>query len=114
MELVSGANVTVTCDGNQLTTVTTGAGAYGVQFIPASLCPDGANATVAASKGSEDGSNSGTVNNAVNSDETLLNVAIVNVSLVPELGLLTGIVAVIVAGGSFMVIRRRKLSESKK
>src|ERR1039458_9910651 len=56
---LSGASVSVLCDGNTQTSGTTTAGGYLVSF-PASNCPAGDTATVTATKGSSTGSNSGT------------------------------------------------------
>ena len=107
---VSGATVVVTCDSNTATSPpTTVAGAYLVQFST-SQCPDKATAAVAASKGSLGGSNSGTVNN-LTSTPTVINLALVNVSLVPELGIITGVTAAILGGGAFFIIRRRQLAQ---
>ena len=104
---VSGATVSVTCDGNTLTSGTTVAGGYLVSF-PSSECPAGATATATASKGGGSGSNSGTVN-ALGTD---INLAIVNVSVVPELGALTGVGAAVLGGAAFMVVRRKQLNQN--
>src|ERR1700689_3071367 len=104
---VSGASVSVTCNGHTLTSGTTVAGAYLVRFSPATNCPAGSTAHVTATKGGHSGSKSGTVNN-LGAD---INLAIVNVSNVPEFGMAAGISAAILGGGAFMVVRRRQLSE---
>jgi hypothetical protein len=102
---VSGASVAVTCNSNVLDSSTTVAGGYIVQF-PSGECPDSSTAGVAASKGALGGSNSGTVYGLT----TDINLALVNVSLVPELGLITGVGAAVLGGGAFLVIRRQNLS----
>ncbi len=104
---VDGASVTVTCNGVSENTSTTSAGGYGVQYIPASVCPEGSTATVAATKGSITGSNSGKV---LSADDTL-NVAIVNVAAVPELGVVGGLGAVVLGGGAMFLIRRHNLGK---
>ena len=104
---VSGASVTVTCDSNVLTTTSTAIGTYGVTYTPASLCPAGATAHVTADSGGSSGSNSG----KVYSEDDTLNVALVNVSILPELGALTGIGAAVLGGGAFMIARRRQSSD---
>jgi hypothetical protein len=104
---VSGASVSVTCDGHTLTSGTTVAGAYLVQF-PASDCPAGDTANVTATKSGASGSNSGTVN-ALGAD---INLAIVNVSIVPELGALTGVGAAVLGGAAFMAVRRKQLKQN--
>lgn len=108
---VSGANVTVKCDGNTQTATTSVNGQYGVEFNPSTLCPDGSKATVSASKGPENGSNSGTVNQE---GDLALYVAIVNVAIsVPEFGAITGVAALALGAGAFLVIRRRNLASHK-
>ncbi len=107
---VSGATVTVVCDGNtQISPPTTVAGAYTVNFSPASLCPNGATAQVTAVKGSDQGNASGQVNEAGDSG---INIAIlpVVVNSVPEMGVIASVVAAIAAGGAFLVIRRHNSS----
>ena len=104
---VSGASVSVTCDGNTLGSGTTVAGAYIVNF-PSSECPAGDTASVTATKGGASGSNSGTVN-ALGAD---INLAIIPVSIVPELGALTGAGAAILGGAAFMVVRRKQLNQN--
>lgn len=102
---VTGASVTVVCNTNTLTATTTAGGGYIVEY-PASQCASGSTANVSASKGGKSGSNSGTVNG----ETANINLAIVNVSLVPELGIITGISAAVIGSGAFLVIRRRQLS----
>lgn len=104
---VGGASVSVLCDGHTLTSSTTSAGAYVVQF-PSADCPNGATAQVTATKGSNSASNSGKVNKLSAS----VNLAIVNVSVVPEFGIVAGISAAILGGGAFIVMRQRQLNQS--
>jgi len=105
---IIGATVVVTCNSSALDSTTTAAGGYIVQFT-SDQCPTGSTAGVAASKGPLGGSNSGTVDSLT----TDINLALVNVSFVPELGLVTGIGATIIGGGAFLAIRRRELSGKK-
>jgi hypothetical protein len=103
---VAGASVVVTCgDSNVLDATTTTGGGYLVIF-PASECPDATTASVTASKGGASGSGSSTVYNFVAN----VNLAIVNVSIVPELGAITATGAGVAALGAFMFIRRRQTS----
>jgi hypothetical protein len=104
---VKGATVTVVCDSNQKTTTTASNGSYRVQYSY-KKCTDGSKATVMATKGSKGGTNSGIVNQ---DGSAALNVAIVNVSLVPEFGIVTGVSAAILGGATFLVIRRRELGQ---
>jgi len=105
---VSGANVSVNCDGYILTQTTSGGGGYQVSF-DAGKCPDSSTAVVTATKGNASGTKSGEIYNLTST----INLAIVNVSFVPELGVITGIAAVTLGGGAFLVIRRQNLSSHK-
>lgn len=101
---VDGAKVTVVCNGHQKKTTTDASGVYAVQFKIAN-CPAGSSVSVDATKKKEGaGHSTGTANPL----DTQLNVAIVNVAL-PELGLLTGMGALIAGGGALFAIRRRNL-----
>jgi|GEM_PF-7050245 hypothetical protein len=106
---VVGANVSVSCDGNILTSSTNASGGYVVQYSTIALCPNGATATATATKGGLNGSNSGPVSNVV---PNTLNISTVNVSVVPELGALTGVGAAIIGGAAFMVVRRKHLHQN--
>ena len=108
---VTGASVSVVCDGNTLTSPTTSAGAYEVTFDP-TACPAGDTATVTATKGSATGTNSGVVN-PLATEPTVINLAIVNVSVVPEFGAITGIAAIALGAGAFLVIRRQHTASHK-
>lgn len=100
---VNGAKVTVVCNGNTENATTNRKGSYSVNFN--GKCSNGDNVTVTAVDGSLSGSNSGTVKNgSCSSDVTIINVS------VPEFGLITGITALTLGGGSFLFTRRRILS----
>ncbi len=105
---VTGANVTVVCNSYNGTSNTDNTGTYLVVFSSAK-CPNGDTAYVTATSGDLGGVNSG----AVNALTARLNVSIINVSLVPELGIVTGFGATIIGGGTFLYIRRRNLSDKK-
>lgn len=100
---VAGANVTVTCAGNVLTDVTDAAGGYEVDYVPANLCPPEATASVNAVLGGLSGSNSGQVGSVTSN----LNVALVDVAVVPEMGTILSVGAALSGAGAFMVVRRR-------
>lgn len=102
---VKKAQVTVTCNGITKNTKTNASGAYLVQFS-IKKAPANSPVTVTASKGSLSGSATG----KVVGDTAALNVAIVNVSVLPELGAGAAIAAAVVACGGFFFIRRRKLA----
>lgn len=104
---VKGAKVTVVCNNHSRTTKTDKNGGYSVSF-PKAQCPDGAKATVVATKNKMGGVSSGNVNSVT----TKLNVAIVNVAL-PEFGVITGVGAMTVGAGLFMVMRRKQAVEQE-
>ncbi|HVV26272.1 MAG TPA: hypothetical protein VHC21_04555 [Candidatus Saccharimonadales bacterium] len=102
---VNGATVTVHCNSSSGTDTTDASGAYLVVFAAAD-CPSGATVSVAASKNSQSGHNSGTAGAVT----TKLNIALVDVSVVPEYGLIGLMGATLIGGGAFLVIRRRQIS----
>ena len=105
---ITGANVTVVCNSYNGTSSTDNTGTYLVVFSSAK-CPNGDTAYVTATSGVLGGVNNGPVNALT----ARLNVSIVNVSLVPELGIVTGFSATIIGGGTFLYIRHRNLSVKK-
>ena len=105
--VVSGASVTVTCDGHVQTATTNVNGDYLLSYSDTD-CPLGATANVTASKsGQGSGSNSGSIGPTGSSQ---INIGVVDVSLVPEFGLIGLTGAILIGGGAFMVLRRRQLS----
>ncbi len=107
---VNGAQVNVTCNSNEQDSVTNSSGGYDVNFGPS--CNVGSTVTVTAQSGSSTGQNASTVTflTFVPTGEICginLNVAIVNVPLVPEFGLTMGIMTVLSAITAFFVIKRR-------
>jgi outer membrane receptor protein involved in Fe transport len=111
---VKNATVFVSCKdlaNNQVTTKTVHTDATGAYLavFNAKKCPIGSSVTVSATKkkiGS--GSNTG----SVSSDNTdKLNVGIINVAI-PEFGTIAGLLAVVGAGGVFLVTRRRELGQN--
>lgn len=105
---VSGAKVTVICDGHSKKTITASNGSYLVQYAT-KKCPAGSNATASATKGTKTGSNSEKVNNVTG---TTINLAIVNITI-PEFSAILGFIAVLIAGGAFLSIRSRKTNAGK-
>ncbi|HLC78676.1 MAG TPA: hypothetical protein VJH92_06130 [Candidatus Nanoarchaeia archaeon] len=99
---IAGANVTVNCDGNVQSVASLSDGAYSVTY-DGSLCFDGSSLTVSATKDSLYGSNTGIIHNEVMEGWDL---AIVNVPLVPEFGIVIGILTMLGAVGVFFMIRR--------
>lgn len=104
---VKHAKVTVVCNNHSRTTTSDKNGGYSVSF-PKNQCPDGAKATVVATKNKMGGVSSGNVNSVT----TKLNVAIVNVAL-PEFGVVTGVGAMAAGAGLFMVMRRKQAVEQQ-
>ena len=113
--VISGATVTVTCGTTTLPTVESIAdGSYKVQFTDG-LCTAGKELTVSAVSGSLTGSKTGTVKTTecTGADNCLVSitddfdVAVVNVPLVPEFGLIAGLTTVLGALGVFFVVRRK-------
>jgi hypothetical protein len=102
---VKGAVVTVTANGFVKGDVTDKSGAYFVQFSAKSV-PAGSTVTVQAFKGKKSGSNTGTAGALT----TKLNVALVNVDMVPEFGMIAGGAALLIGGGAFLFMRRRRLA----
>jgi hypothetical protein len=102
---VSSASVTVNCNSSSGTDTTDASGDYLVVFDAAD-CPSGAPISVAASKNGQSGHSSGTANAIT----TKLNVALVNVNVVPEYGLIGMVGATLIGGGIFIVIRQRQVS----
>jgi hypothetical protein len=98
---VSGATVSVTCNGHTLSDTSNGGGKYKVMFNN-SDCQDSSLVTVVAHKGSQSGSNTGTVNN----HKAGIDVVLASVS-VPEFGGMTALIAVAVAGGAYYFMKRR-------
>jgi hypothetical protein len=104
---VAGADVAVLCGSTTLHDTTDGSGTYLVTF-PIADCPQGSSATATAIKGGLSGSNSGPVNKVTNK----LNIAVVDVSVIPEYGVIGITGAAILGGGAFMVMRRRQLGQN--
>lgn len=106
---ISGANVSVECNGNIQTDSTDADGGYLVQYT-LTECPNGETANVSATKGSNSGSNSG----KVNKQNSKLNVAMVDVNIaLPEMGVVTGGIATLGAGGALLLTRRKRADQSQ-
>ena len=101
---ISGADVTVTCNTIERDTTSSIHGNYGVTFLD-SECTAGDKATVYAFHSSYgEGEQAGTVDADVIWD---WDVAVVNVPLVPEFGLIIGGLTVISALGIFFFVRKQ-------
>jgi hypothetical protein len=120
----SGATVEVTCGGNVLSTTSLGDGSYKVEYNGSTgyTCTFGNTLLVYAEKGTLSGYGggnsdpttivSGTCTNP-DTETCLINVisnvdvAVVNVPLVPEFGALVGALTILGAVGVFFVVRRK-------
>ena len=101
---VSGADVEITCNENVQTTTSLSDGAYSVAYDD-SECEAGQSLTVSATHPSYGtGTASGIIHDRVVMD---WDVAIVNVPLVPEFGLIVGGLTVVSAVCLFFVVRRK-------
>jgi LPXTG-motif cell wall-anchored protein len=101
---VSGATVRIVCNTYVKHTTTNKKGVYTSEY-PVSRCANGRKATATATKGTETGSGSVKIKN----HKGVLNIALCKkVVSVPEFSTILGIIAVLIAGGAFLTIRRRK------
>ena len=101
---VSGADVLVTCNGSEKNTTSLSDGAYSVTYDD-SECEAGNTLTVSANHPSYGaGTQSGVIHDRLVMD---WDVAIVNVPLVPEFGLIIGGLTVVSAVFLFFVVRRK-------
>ncbi len=101
-DVIEGASVTVTCDDNIRTTTSLNDGDYSVTYDESS-CNEGSSLTVSAVKGDLYGSDTGIIHDDVLGTWDL---AIVNVPLVPEFGVIIGALTILGAVGIFFVIRK--------
>jgi hypothetical protein len=104
-QTVSGATVTIYCGEADSQTVTSlSDGAYSYTYN-GNDCTYGSSLTVSATKGDLYGSMSGVIH-----DDALGNnwdLAVVNVPLVPEFGLIAGLTTIFGALGLFLYVRRK-------
>lgn len=102
----SGITVTVNCKGNILTDTTDSSGSYFVEYSQ-TKCQKNQTATASATVNGHTGSNSGETKDG---GSNKLNVAVVNINVVPEFGLITAGASALIGGAAFTVIRRRQIS----
>jgi hypothetical protein len=101
-DVISGADVTVTCNGEIVTTESLSDGAYSVTYFGTN-CIEGSTLTVSAVKGDLYGSKTGDIHSI---GSTNWDFAVVNVPLVPEFGLIAGMVTILGALGMFFFVRK--------
>lgn len=103
---IANANVTVSCTHNSevnlMSTLSNLQGKYNVVY-QAEDCSQGDALQVSAVKNELSGSTSGTVNGEIG----FWDVAVVDVPLIPEFGVVVGIITVIGALSVFFVVRRK-------
>jgi len=103
-DVVEGANVTVTCNGNVNSNFSLSNGAYGVGFTD-SECPLGADVSIYATHPSYGyGEAETSANIDMPNSDVVLGVG--NVVLVPEFGVIVGIMTILGAIGVFFVVRK--------
>lgn len=102
---VSGASVSVTCDGVTRSTTTNSSGDYLVMYSRAE-CAQGDNATATATASEGTGSADGTVQRYNYGPGLDLDIAIINIS-VPEFGMVTGMVTAIGSGLAYLGLKRK-------
>jgi hypothetical protein len=98
---VSGADVTVTCNGVTMETVSNNQGNYNTAF--GCGCSVESQVTVNAVKDGQTGSNNGTVDQF----SSTVNFAVVPVSMVPEFGVFAAGLTLLSAVGIFFFVRRK-------
>jgi len=104
---VVGADVWVTCNEQTLQTTSGADGAYSVNF-DCEVCDYGDDVSVHATYDDLTGDNEGEVNMSWDIPCGIeLDVGIVNVPLVPEFGVVVGVLTALGALGAFFVVRRR-------
>ena len=103
-DTISEADVNVLCNGNTLTAISRSDGSYNVEFDNPTDCEAGDSLTVSAVKGDLYGSETGIIHDDVFGNNW--DLAIVNVPLVPEFGLIVGVLTILSAVGVFFFVRR--------
>ncbi|GBE20047.1 MAG TPA: hypothetical protein ENG87_04470 [Candidatus Pacearchaeota archaeon] len=105
-DTIEGAEVTITCQGDVQNATSLDDGAYSVVYNETEEggCENGASLTVSAVKGELYGSKTGIIHD--NAFEGDWDLAIVNVPLVPEFGLIAGALTILSAVSVFFFIRK--------
>lgn len=107
---VSGADVTVTCNGVEKTTTSDVNGGYSVEYA-SSECDEGDEVSVSATydglSGNSDSVEWYSENTQVGCLQLIVNVACADVPLVPEFGAMIGALTVLGALGAFFIVRRK-------
>ena len=107
---ISGANVDITCNGHLQSAISDLNGGYSVQY-PASECADGDDVSVSATynglSGNSDSVSWYTQNTQIGCLEMIVNVACVDVPLVPEFGFVIGTLTALSAIGIFFFVRKK-------
>lgn len=101
-----GATVTVDCDSNLQSTTSDANGFYSVQFANVG-CIAGEAVVVTAEKNGQSGTSNGVMQDAGTVGFLKLDIAVVHVPVVPEFGLVTGLLALSTSGASYFFLKRR-------
>lgn len=106
-DVISGADVDVTCNDTTVSDTSEADGTYAVSF-ESETCPIGSEVTVEASKGDLYGEKTGDVlDGEIFFDVPCDDLAVVNVPLIPEFGIVIGTLTAISAIGIFFFVRRK-------
>lgn len=100
--VVEGASVVVTCNNVSRPAFTASDGTYSVAFSAMENCDDGDTAIVVAEKDDLYGVSSG----AVHDYGLVVNVAIIDVVMTPEFGVVMGVFTLVASAGIFFYVRR--------
>jgi hypothetical protein len=105
-DVVSGADVEVTCGNETMTDTSESDGTYAVNFDEED-CTIGDEVTVEATKGDLYGEETGIVLDGATFNVPCNDLAVVNVPMIPEFGLVIGALTAISAIGIFFFVRRK-------
>jgi hypothetical protein len=100
---IAGAQVIVECNDHEINTTSSSEGEYGVEFnnSQGDICVVGDTVTVTAISGDSSGSNTDTVEDF----KLTVNLVIIDV-MVPEFGVIIGMLTILSAVGVFFFVRR--------
>lgn len=106
-DTIAGADVEVTCNGNVQTTTSLSDGTYTVTYLETGdfSCNNGNDLSVYAEKDGLSGSRTGTIHDDAFDEDW--DLAIVNVPIIPEFGIVIGALTLVSAVGIFFFVRRK-------
>ncbi len=100
--VVEGASVVVTCNSVSRPAFTASDGTYSVAFSTKENCDDGDTVTVTATKDDLTGTSTGKVHDYA----LVVNIAIIDVVMTPEFGVIMGVLTLVASAGIFFYVRR--------